>query len=178
MVITLWQVLVNNMIVENKKMKILLVLISLLYLCGCVGLAVGSYGTFETAQENSYVSGKLKQQSANKDASYSKEQVISALGQPDKTSTNGSCDVLSYHDGYNWAGVGAFVGIVPVPLVIPNGHNETKIYFKNNQSVQSTSEYGEITWLLGYMCGSNECGFNAGPVNEQKTRKVLVTWCD
>lgn len=78
---------------------------------------------------------------------------------------------------YNWSGIGAFVVIVPIPLVIPSGHDETKFYFIDNASVAAITEYGEVTSMFGYMCGSNECGFKAGPVNSDKTRKVTVDWC-
>jgi hypothetical protein len=158
-------------------MRILVVLISLLFLSGCIGLSVGSYGTFESKKESFNLLEQRNEQGYGENKSYSKEEVISLWGKPDKISTNGSCDVLTYHDGYNWSGVGAFVLIVPIPLALPTGNDETKIYFKNNQSIKLTSEYGEITGMFGYMCGSNKCGFHAGAVNTDKTRIIPVTWC-
>ncbi|WP_371189013.1 hypothetical protein [Thalassotalea maritima] len=159
-------------------MRIFLVLFSFLCLSGCVGLAVGTYGTFESQKDNFNLTDKRNQQGYGENTSYSKEHVISLWGTPDNITTKGSCDIFSYHDGYNWSGVGAFVVVVPIPLVIPSGADETKIYFKNNQSVKLVSEYGEITGMFGYMCGSNECGFKSGAVNTDKPRTVPVTWCE
>ena len=160
-------------------MRILLAFILTMTLSGCVGLAVGSYGTYESKRDSFKLENKRNDVNYySESASYSKDQVISLWGEPDEISVNGSCDVLTYHDGYNWSGVGAFVFIVPIPLAVPSGHDETKIYFKNNQSVKLISEYGEITGVFGYMCGSNECGFKAGAVNTDKTRVVPVTWCE
>ena len=158
-------------------MRILIVLISFLFLTGCVGLAVGSYGTFEYQKENFNLADKRLEQGNGDRKSYTKEEVISLWGKPDQVNANGGCEVLTYHDGYTWSGVGAFILIVPVPLALPSGNDETKIYFKNNQSIRLTSEYGEMTGMFGYMCGSNECGFKAGAVNTDKSRTIPVTWC-
>jgi hypothetical protein len=159
-------------------MRILIVILSFFWLTGCVGLAVGSYGTFESQKDSFHLTEQRNKQGYGDKVTYTKEQVISLWGEPDEITTNGSCDVLSYYDGYNWSGVGAFVLIVPIPLALPSGADETKIYFKNNQSVKLISEYGEITGMFGYMCGSNECGFKAGAVNTDKTRVVPITWCE
>jgi len=129
---------------------------------GCMGVSVGTFGTFEIKQEN---------------ISLTKEQLISRNGVPDDISTTGNCEVLTYFDGYSWSGIGAFVVIIPVPLLVPSGYDETRYYFINGKSVASVSEYGEITGALGFMCGSNECEALAGPVNTDKTREVKVTWC-
>ena len=159
-------------------MRILIAFILTITLSGCVGLAVGSYGTYESKKDTFKLENKRNDVNYySESTSYSKEQVISLWGEPDEITTNGSCDVLTYHDGYNWSGIGAFLVIVPIPLAVPSGHDETKIYFKNNQSIKLTSEYGEITGMFGYMCGSNECGFKAGAVNTDKARVVPVTWC-
>jgi len=159
-------------------MRTLVVLISLVLLSGCVGLAVGSYGTFESTKDSFNLSEQRNKQGNGERKSYAKEQVMALWGRPDKISTTGSCDVFTYHDGYNWSGLGAFVLIVPIPLALPTGHDETKIYFRNNQSIKLTSEYGDVTGMLGYMCGSNECGFQAGTVNTDKPRNIRVTWCE
>ncbi|RCU48731.1 MULTISPECIES: hypothetical protein [Corallincola] len=159
-------------------MRVVFILLFVLHLSGCVGLAVGSYGTFENKKEDFTVSSERNKFDfgARKQA-YTQEQLIELWGNPDDSYTEGKCTVLSYHDGYNWSGVGAFVFIIPIPLAVPSGNNETKLYFINNQSVAATTEYGEVIGMFGYMCGSNECGFNAGPVDSDKARKVSVDWC-
>ena len=163
----------------RKAMRIILTLILTLHLSGCVGLAVGSYGTFENKKDNFTLSvERNKFGFATNSQVYSEEQLIKLWGEPNEKYTEGNCSVLSYHDGYNWSGVGAFVLIVPIPLVVPSGKDETKFYFINNQSVAAISEYGEIVSMFGYMCGSNECGFKAGSVNTDKPRKITASWCN
>ena len=160
-------------------MRILTILLMSLWLSGCVGLAVGSYGTFETKQQAFQLTeqrNKIKTFSEPK--TYSKQQVLSLWGEPDSIQQQGKCETLIYHDGYTWSGIGAFVLIVPVPLAIPSGYDETRIYLKNGETVGLVSEYGELTSMFGYMCGSNECGFNAGAVNKDQTREVNIDWCD
>lgn len=159
-------------------MRILMLFISLLFLSGCAGLAVGTYGTFESQKDSFSLSNIRLEQNYRERKSYSKDEVISLWGEPDQISINGSCEVLTYYDGYTWSGVGAFILVIPVPLILPSGHDETKIYFKNNQSIKLISEYGEVTGMVGYMCGSNECGFMAGSVNTEQTRTIPVTWCE
>lgn len=162
----------------DRRMRIMIVVLSICLVTGCAGLAVGTYGTFEFHQDKFNLSDQRLQQNHGENKVYTKEQVISLWGNPDKISATGSCEVFTYQNGYTWSGVGAFVLIVPIPLVIPSGHNETKIYFINNQSVKLTSEYGEVSRMFGYMCGSNECRFESGIVNQDKKRAVAVTWCE
>ena len=158
-----------------KKLSILLVAI---LLQGCVGLAVGTYGTFEDEKSTAKISSTKNEfiygYSA---ANLSKESLISAWGEPDSVSTEGKCEVLTYNDGYNWSGVGAFILFFPIPILVPTGHDENRFYFINGELVRLVSEYGEVTGALGYMCGSNECKGMAGPVNTKKSRKVKVNWC-
>lgn len=160
-------------------MRILLIISAALTLSGCVGLAVGSYGTFENKQEQFQLSDKRNEfKRFSEPKSYNKELVLTLWGQPDEIKQTGACETLIYHDGYTWSGIGAFVLIVPIPLAVPSGYDETRIYLRDGKTVGSVSEYGEITSMFGYMCGSNECDFNVGAVNQDKTRKVDITWCD
>ena len=160
-------------------MRVLVIFISALLLSGCVGLAVGSYGTFENKREKFQLSDKRnKFKVYSEPTSYNKEQVLSLWGRPDEVKQTGACETLIYHDGYTWSGIGAYVIILPVPLVVPSGYDETRIYLKDGRTVAAVTEYGELTSMFGYTCGSNKCGFNLGKVNQDKTRKVDVTWCD
>jgi hypothetical protein len=157
-------------------MRIFLVFTSALLLTGCVGLAVGSFGTFENSEEFT-PEPERNQFGFGGATSYTTERVIELWGQPNESYKEGACTVYSYHDGLNWSGVGVFVLVVPVPLLVPSGKDEVRIYFRDNQRVAAVSEYGEVTSMFGYMCGSNECEFLAGAVNTDQTRKVSVTWC-
>ena len=143
-------------------MKKIIIICLTQILTGCIGLSVGTFGTFENKRENT---------------SLTKEQLIATQGEPDEISTTGNCEVLTYYDGYSWSGIGAFIVIIPVPLLVPSGHDESRYYFINGKSVATVSEYGEVTGILGYMCGSNECKGSAGPVNTDKPRNIKVTWC-
>ncbi|WP_345552539.1 hypothetical protein [Microbulbifer aestuariivivens] len=144
-------------------MRIIILICLTQLLTGCIGLAVGTFGTFESKQENT---------------SLTKDEIIASRGHPDTISTLGKCEVITYYDGYSWSGVGAFVVVIPIPIFLPSGHDETRYYFIDGKSVAQVTEYGEVTGALGYACGSNECGFSAGPVNTDKIRKVEVNWCE
>ncbi len=141
-------------------------------------MAVGSYGTYEYKKDSFEIGSEINDIKSFGNSAYTVEQVVSLWGEPDEISINGSCDVLTYYDGYNWSGVGAFVLFFPVPLLVPSGHSKTKIYFKNSQSIKLTSEYGKEVSIFGYTCGSDKCGFSTGAVNPDQPRKVLITWCD
>lgn len=160
-------------------MKIISIFSLVLVLTGCVGLAVGSYGTFEDHKE-SFAISEIKNE-FDYQAEYpklSKAELVSTWGKPDDVSTDGNCEVVTYHDGYSWSGVGAFLLFFPLPVLVPTGHDESRFYFVNGESVGVVTEYGEVTAGLGYMCGSNECSFLAGSVNTDKARRVKVDWCE
>ena len=143
-------------------MRIIIIICLTQIITGCMGLAVGTFGTFESKKET---------------PALSKENLIASHGKPDDFYKVGSCEVLTYYDGYNWSGVGAFVLVIPLPILLPSGHDESRYYFIDGKSVATITEYGEVSGALGYMCGSNECKGLAGPVNTDKSRTIEVTWC-
>jgi hypothetical protein len=146
---------------------------------GCVGLAVGSYGTFEDEKISVSISSERNEFEYGASTTVlTKEILISSWGEPDAIEKIGSCEVDTYHDGYSWSGVGAFVVLFPIPLLVPSGSESNRFYFINGRFVRLVSEYGEITAAFGYMCGSSGCNGFAGPVNTDKVRKVEVTWCE
>ena len=144
----------------------LLLLLDSLLLSGCFGLAVGTFGTFESGKE------------MGSRFSETRDELVRERGAPDAIETHGRCEALVYRDGWSWSGVGAFLGVVPVPLLVPSGRDEEKIYLRDGRTVGEVSEYGEVTGMLGFMCGDNECGFAAGPVNLDQTRTAAVPWCE
>lgn len=159
-------------------MKKLSILLAALLIQGCVGLAVGTYGTFEDEKSTVSISSSKNEFSySSSSAALTKETLISTWGDPDGIVAEGKCEVLTYHDGYNWSGAGAFIVFFPVPILVPTGHDENRFYFINGEFVRLVSEYGEVTGALGYICGSNECKGMAGPVNTEKSRKIEVNWC-
>lgn len=145
---------------------------------GCVGLSVGTFGTFERKYDLVEVSNKKNQFFETSDQKkLTKEHLISLWGEPDNTAQIGRCEVVTYYDGYNWSGVGALLGIVPLPILVPSGKEENRFYFIDGRSVGTVSEFGELTSLFGYMCGSNECSWHFGAANKDKTRKAKIDWC-
>jgi len=158
--------------------RVLAIISTVLSLSGCVGLAVGTYGTFENKEESFSISSEKNSFEYSTSAeTLTKEQLVSTWGEPDQISMVGSCEVVAYNDGFSWSGVGAFLVIIPIPLLAPSGYDENRFYFINGQAVGLVTEYGEVTGGLGYMCGSNECSGLAGEVNKDKTRQIQVPWC-
>ena len=137
-----------------------------LLISGCVGLAVGTFGTFESGKD---VGSRFSE---------TREELVRERGAPDSVETHGRCEALIYHDGWSWSGVGAFLGLIPVPLLVPSGHDEETVYLRDGRTVGVVSEYGEVTGMLGFMCGGDQCGFEAGPVNRDMTRTAAVPWCE
>lgn len=155
-------------------------IISAIFLSGCVGLFVGTYGTFEVPQ-NAHLPEKGSRPDPNlysPSVAYSRGRLIEFLGEPDATRNYKACEILVYRDGWRWSGVGAFVLVIPVPILMPIGHQETRIYIREGFTVGSVSQHGGITGGLGPVCGSNECAFLAGPVDRDHQRKAEVPWCD
>ncbi|TKB45164.1 hypothetical protein [Thalassotalea mangrovi] len=158
--------------------KLILLLALVMPLSGCVGLAVGTFGTFETKVSKPDISEERNQFDYKIEApTFTKEALVNSWGEADEIIQDGVCEVLIYHDGYSWSGVGAFVVVVPIPLLVPSGYDENRFYFKDGYSVGLIKEYGEVTSALGYMCGSNECKFLSGTVNTEKTKKVEMAEC-
>lgn len=156
-----------------------LLMMTICLLQGCVGLAVGTYGTFE-ADYDSFSIGNQRNELAyrTEEKSLTKSLLVSSWGEPDEILRLGNCEVLSYYDGYTWSGAGAFIVFVPVPLIVPTGRDENRFYFVEGESVGLVTEYGEVSGALGYMCGSNECKWLAGPVNRPRSVAVESTWCN
>ena len=147
-------------------MKILLLLFFAACISGCTGLAVGTVGVFER-ENKSFTSKEL-----------TKQQFISKMGEPDDIWNYKKCEVLTYYDGYTWGGIGAFVLILPIPLMLPTGYKETDFYFIDNISVREIYEFSDITASFGYTCGSNDCSWLNPKGNTHDKRKVEVSWCD
>jgi hypothetical protein len=118
------------------QIRVLLVPGSLL-MSGCVGLAVGTFGTFESGKE---VGSRFSE---------TREMLFSARGAPDSVESHGRCETLIYQHGWSWSGVGAFLGFVPVPLLVPSGYDEERLYLRDGRTVGEVSEYGEVTGMLG-----------------------------
>lgn len=150
-------------------------------LSGCVGLAVGTYGKKELARTDFNLANKRNQFSFEKsDSYYTEKQIIEYWGDPDSVDNFKECTVLIYKDGTSWAGAGAFIGVVPVPLAVPTGSYKNRFYIRNNLAIGLIQEYGEVDRSIGYSCGSNECGASSGEkVNEPQVnaKEAVKEWC-
>ena len=157
--------------------KFTLLLMLPLFLSGCCGLAVGSYGRHERLKTAvSLAKGKNNFGGSIHSGDYSESEIVSLWGAPDGTATNDCCKVLSYHKGCSWSGVGAFLIIVPIPLIVPSGHYENRFYLKDGKCVGLVSEYGEVSQVYGFMWGDNDGGFVAGDA-PNGPRKVSLNFC-
>jgi hypothetical protein len=153
-------------------------LLMLPLLSGCAGLAVGSYGKHEQLKTSfALAKGKNNFGWSVHSGAYSESEIVGLWGEPDGIAKNGCCKVLSYHDGWSWSGVGAFVIIVPIPLLIPSGHYENRFYLKDGKCVGLISEYGEVSKVYGFMWGDNDGGFIAGDA-PNGPRKVPLSFCN
>jgi hypothetical protein len=182
-----------------NKIRKLLLIVTTFVLSGCYGIGAGTFGTssfFEPATEDfGILQGKneigsrskmiedpdIKQKQKwpgwwVKDGPYTKEEILRLWGEPDQTYSEGSCEVLSYHDGVSWAGVFAFLVVIPVPLALPTGLYENKFYLKEGTSVGMERERLRDGYLVGYFCGDNECGFTAKSASS-KTEHSPIEWC-
>lgn len=148
---------------------------------GCVGLAAGTYGTKEWARTDFSLENSRNEFSfQRKKSNYSISEVVDLWGKPDTTETYEQCQVLIYEKGTSWAGVGAFVGVVPVPLAVPTGTYKNRLYFFNGSTVGIVQEYGEVDRAVGYTCGSNACDASAGErINEPEinAKDAVKQWC-
>jgi hypothetical protein len=162
------------------QMQKLILLMATFLLNGCVGVAAGTYGKHQLAKDKF---GLLPERNEFSFASrtYTEDEVIALWGEPDSRETKGACTVLGFKAGTSWSGAGLFVGLAPVPLVLPSGNYWNYIYTRGQTTVGAVVEYGEVKKTVGVMCGSNECSGGAGEAGnapEQDAAKVVMEWCD
>lgn len=161
-----------------KYIKGIFALMIAVVFSGCAGIAVGTYGKHEKLRTSySLLEGRNNFGYRTDPGGYSEEDILRLWGEPDSIEFSGTCKVLSYRNGRAWSGVGAFVFLVPVPLLVPSGYYENRFYINEDDSVALVTEYGEVKYAFGSMMGSNEARFLAGRVNEEQT-KADLGFCD
>lgn len=161
-------------------MRKFVLLLSAFLLNGCVGLAAGTYGKHELARE-SFGLAKTRNQFSSGSETYTQQQVIEFWGEPDRIEMTGNCTVFAFENGTSWSGAGIFLGVAPVPIVMPSGNYWNYIYFSNDQTVGAIIEYGEIKDAVGVTCGSNECGSimgDAGNSKGENADEAVQRWCN
>jgi hypothetical protein len=79
------------------------------------------------------------------------------------------CTVFEYTDGLTWAGIGVFVVFVPIPLALPSGRIQERFFLRDDFVVGRSIDANNIPGGIGYMGGSNDCGFILGPTKGNKS---------
>lgn len=150
-------------------------------LAGCMGLAAGSYGKQEWVREEFRLAPSRNQFAGGApDVPYARDEIVGLWGEPDAVERVDACRVLIYRDGTSWAGVGAFVGVAPVPLLVPSGSYKNRFYLREGRAVGVIQEYGGVDRLVGYTCGSNDCAASAGETPPERRRSgaaAVAEWC-
>jgi hypothetical protein len=163
-----------------SRIRLSLLFVVTVGLSSCIGLAAGTYGKQQMAREQFGLADTRNEFTfAPPEHGYSQAEVIAKWGTPDERFEEDRCEVLSYEDGTSWVGAGIFIGIAPVPMVVPSGKYRNRIYFRGGRTVGLVQEYGEATRVVGVTCGSNECAGAAGRVNEPEidAKSAVEDWC-
>lgn len=160
-----------------KIVKYVALLMLVLIMPGCAGLAVGTYDRHETLNSSPSLSkGKGQRGLQSHAGAYSEAEIVQLWGKPDEVKESGSCRLLVYNDGLAWSGVFAFVGVVPVPVAVPVGHYKNTFYLQEGKCVGLVSQYGEVGSAFGWMMSDEKAGFVSGDVHNG-VRKVATDFC-
>lgn len=162
--------------------RLLFIALCPLLLTGCVGLAVGTFGKHESVSTDFKLAKQRNQFDYGPRAdAYRKSDVIEHWGEPDRVQRQGQCEVLVYKDGTSWSGVGAFVGVVPVPVGVPTGSYKNRFYVRDDTVLGLVQEYGDVSRTAGYLCGDDGCRNSAGEKVsdvDAKAEQTIGSWCD
>ena len=107
----------------------LIIVLLLVPLVGCVGIGAAKYGKY-TAAKTEFGLNPERNSFSHTVKTYSPEDVVALWGEPDRRSDQGACSVFGYKAGTSWSGGGVFLGVVPVPMVVPTGNYWNYIYFR------------------------------------------------
>jgi hypothetical protein len=108
---------------------------------------VGGFGVFSTTTEN-YRPEKGVEEIPVRPGTSTRAEVLGVLGKPKREYTEGSRDVWVYNHSVAWRGM-VPVLIVPIPLMIPVGMNESFVAFENDRVFSFRNERGNVR---GGMC--------------------------
>lgn len=169
----------------RRANQLFLICLICLSLPACVGLAAGTIVKkeavsveFSLASERNQFLYHVRETPQSR---YSKAGVLALWGKPDSFESHIDCKVLVYNDGTSWVGAGAYVGVLPVGVVLPKGKYKNRFYVRNGAVLGLTQEYAEVDRSVGYMCGSNACEWSAGEkANEPRIdpETAKKTWCN
>jgi hypothetical protein len=129
-----------------------LVLASSMLLSGCVGLGVGMLGNIEDELSNPRIQiAKGNISSTEGTAPWlTAEDLRRYWGPPDRIRAAGRTERWQYNFGVRWNGVGVLVAFVPLPLLIPVGHEYIEFTIENGAVVKAKAV--EDDWVGMYGC--------------------------
>jgi len=142
-------------------------ILPLVLLSGCV--AIGPITTSTSTEKISAPSsharmcpvpseiGELTECKAEKAGSLTTEQLIAMWGEPKLHEIKEGQESLTYNRSIAWRGLFGIVIIIPIPLLLPVGHNETTFFFENNKLIHITSEQYKSSLAV---CGYHSSGPN------------------
>jgi hypothetical protein len=84
-------------------------------------------------------------------------QFRDVLGEPKSQGMKDGLNYLTYNTDIAWRGLVVFA-VIPIPLLIPVGHNEATLFFDHDKLVRTTQEHGEGSFAI---CGHHSD--NEGP---------------
>jgi hypothetical protein len=98
--------------------------------------------------------GKVEFCPAQTAASVTREQIQTLWGKPKETGSSDGHDFMTYNRDLAWRGLMVFL-IVPIPLLLPVGYNETTFFFEKERLVKVHSDDWKSDIAL---CGLHSTG--------------------
>lgn len=142
----------------------LLALVSACLLSGCFGagpvttkvrsLDIHESDRYPEKQCPSPESGHLEYCTTNMAPPNTQIQFRSIWGEPKSKGTSNEVEYWTYNGDLAWRGLVIFA-IIPIPLLVPVGHNDVTLYFKRGKLTQITEEYGYGSYAI---CGLHSEG--------------------
>jgi hypothetical protein len=131
-------------------MKLITILVLIIFLSGCVGIAVvgttkDTYGPNVTLHEYRLLIRTSSPQQV------SKEDVLKKWGEPDQKRKDGESEIWTYKnipEQVSWTGIVLGL-IIPLPLVVSTGYHKTSMIFTGDLLTDSDRTKKEAG---GFMC--------------------------
>lgn len=132
---------------------------------GCVGVGpITTITSTEKVGSSSYARvcpvpdrvGELTSCKAEDAKTYTAEKIIGIWGKPKSRGMKGDEEYLIYNRSIAWRGLLGFV-VVPIPLLLPVGHNQTTFLFEQNSLIQTDYESSKSNIAV---CGLHSEGPN------------------
>lgn len=128
-------------------------ILSTVFLSGCVGLGVGILGNDEHNLKNPHIQLSKDSISSTEGITpwITSEDLRRYWGPPDSVEhLSGGNEQWQYNFGRRWNGIGLLVAFVPLPLMIPVGHEYIRFTIEEGQVVEATTK--EDYWIAMYGC--------------------------